>query len=687
MLAITAGCARRSLVRPCLKFLLVVSITIGGSNPLRAEKSRWIPVSPADLNATSSQSAPGSDIEILFNHQKVDSDMYKTWVEHHIQAKIYSDAGVERSAIFAIEYNKEYRIWDVAARVVKPDGTSTELGKADLKESTAIKGRGWEVKRTAFAFPKLQPGDVVEYRWDQSVPDSYFNYLTTYCQHPGGSTREYTFEVTSTRQDFNLSWYNCQSVEQNPKSRKITIRNLPPFIEEPLMPPEKEFRSWILLVFSHPYLRFYDNNGAWNMIGEYLAEEFRLSTKPSTALKAKAAQLVAGAQSPEERLARLYDFCQTEITNLDWADKAKVVDAKKKRDNEDSDQSPEKTLDRKTGYPRDIELLFGALARAVGFEARLALNADHEDVLNINTPRGWILANRRSVAVKVGEHWRFYVPGQYLIPAGLLGPKDQGAPAFVCDEKKCWFDTMQIPAADNTEVHRTGHFIVDAEGTLDGTVEVQFTGERAANLKQSWWEYSTEEIVGKIRDGVVERLSAAEVTDVSFENVQNRTMPVIFRYHVRVPGYAEQLGSRLALPLNYFHTGLHETFSSDVRRYPVFFEFPEHEHEELDIVLPEGFALDAPSSPAPVGQPSDPIRAQYTLKYLGKSRKLIYVRDHVLGQGGAIAFRAESYAPIRKILGDVYKSDTHQLVLKPKADAIPTTPAAAAAPSSATPSS
>jgi hypothetical protein len=453
------------------------------------------------------------------------------------------------------------------------------------------------------------------------------------------------------------------------------------------MPPEKEFRSWILLVFSHPYLRFYDNAGAWNMIGEYLAEEFRLSTKPPSSLKAKATQIIAGAQSPEEQLARLYDFCQTEITNLNWADPAKVVEAKKKRDNEDSEQLPAKTLDRKTGYPQDIEVLFAALVRSVGFEARLALNADREEVLSINTPRGWILANRRSVAVKVGDHWRFYVPGQYLIPAGLLGPKDQGASTFVCDEKKCWFDTMQIPPADKTEVRRTGHFTVDAEGTLDGTVEVQITGERAANLKQSWWEYSSEEIVGKVRDGVVDRLSAAEVTEVTYENVQNRTMPVIVRYHVRVPGYAEQLGSRLALPLNFFHAGSHETFSGDVRHYPIFFEFPEHERDELDITLPEGFVLDAPSSPTPVGQASDAIRAQYGLKYLGKSRKLVYVRDHVLGQGGTIAFRTESYGPIRKILGDLYKSDTHQLVLKPKTDAATAAPAAAASSTGAAPSS
>jgi hypothetical protein len=452
------------------------------------------------------------------------------------------------------------------------------------------------------------------------------------------------------------------------------------------MPPEKEFRSWILLVFSHPYLRFYDNTGAWNMLGEYLAEEFRLSTKPPSTLKARASQIIAGAQSPEEQLARLYDFCQTEITHLNGADAVKVVEAKKKRDAEDSEQSPAKTLDRKTGYSQDIEILFAALARSVGFEVRLALNADREDVLNINTPRGWILANRRSVAVKVGDHWRFYVPGQYLIPAGLLGPKDQGASAFVCDEKKCWFDTMQIPAADKTEVRRTGHFVIDAEGTLDGTVEVQITGERAANLKESWWNYSTEEIVSKVRDGIVERLSAAEVTEVALENVQNRSTPVIFRYHVRVPGYAEQLGSRLALPLNFFHAGSHETLSGDVRRYPIFFEYPEHEHEELDVILPEGFVLDAPSSPAPVGQASDAIRAQYTLKYLPKSRKLVYVRDHVLGEGGSIAFRTESYAPIRKVLGDIYKSDTHQLVLKPKA-ATAAAPAAAATSSGAAPSS
>lgn len=671
---------RRAAFLLKLTILLPLVLTVSAAF---ARPAKWTPVSPAELAATDSPSVPGSDFEVIFNHQRLDSDSLNTWIDHHIQAKIYTEAGVERSTIFSIEYDKHYKIWGVAARVVRSDGSSVELTKADFRESSAMKGNGWEIKRTAFAFPNLRPGDVVEYQWSQSVPDSYFNYLTTFCQHAGAATREYVFEVVNSRTDFNVSWFNCASVEYKKGSKRMVIRNLPPFVEEPMMPPQTEFRSWLLLVFSHPYLRFYENEAAWKAIGDYLAEDFRLVTKPSPALKSKAAQLVNGATTPEQQLERLADFCQAEITNLEWADKASVVDAKKKRDSEDAEQSPAKTLDRKSGYAADINVLFAALARAAGFDVRLALSGDREEILNINTSRGWILAGRRSVAVKIGDRWKFYSPGQYLIPPGLLGPKDQGAMAFVCDEKKSWFDTMQISNSERSQTRNVGHFTLDSEGTLEGQVEVQLTGQRAVQAKKRWWESSKEDIVTNIRDDVVERLPSAEVSEVTFENVQNRTLPVTLRYHVRVQGYAEQLGSRLALTLNFFKAGTKEVLAAQVRHYPIFLPFSEQEHDEFDLILPEGFVLDGGSSPAPAGQIADPIGAEYQLKYFSKSRKLMYVSDRTLGKGGSIAFRAESYAAVQQLLGKVYRSDTHQMVLKPKPEATPAAlPAAPVAPSS-----
>jgi hypothetical protein len=187
---------------------------------------------------------------------------------------------------------------------------------------------------------------------------------------------------------------------------------------------------------------------------------------------------------------------------------------------------------------------------------------------------------------------------------------------------------------------------------------------------------------------LIQRLPTAEIEQVKTENVREPTQPFILRYHVRVPGYAEALGSRLALPLNFFEANVPELFTNETRRYPIFFEFAEEKHDDIEITIPAGFTLDGASAPAPVGQAADVINARYTVAYHPKTKTIVYHRDQVTGNGGAIAFRAESYPGLRSLFSKIHRSDVHQLVLKPKAAPAPassTAPSDSPSPTAAPP--
>ena len=657
-------CANNFLCRGL--FLVVAAVWMSAAG---FGATKWDSVPPEDLAATASKSAPGSDIEVLFSRHTLDCYSGENYLLHYVRVKIYTQKGVERQSIIYFDSEKRHSVANVQARVVRPDSTSVELKKEDVKVTTLVKKGGVEIRRTAFAFPDVRPGDVLEYRWDEGIPtgaDYSTLSFTIYCQEREIPVREWSFDVVKSAKDYNIMWFNCPEPDRKAKSQKVVFRNLQPFFDEQDMPPEKAFRGWILILFTSPYLRFYNENSAWEEIGDYLAENFRLETNPDRAIRDKAAELTKDAATPEEKLQRLCRFCQRHIVNLDWNASAEAAEAKKKREEEDDSQTGAKTLSRGSGLPSDIQRLFAALARAAGFEVRIAIGNDRHEMLDLNSARAWVFADRSLVAVKLGETWKFFAPGNPYIEPGMIPTNDEGAHEYVCDEKKSQFTLGQIAPPELTVAKRIGHFTLDADGNLDGNVEIQMTGHRAYLQRYRWLDSSEDDIKKDIRTEVSDRLPNAELSDITWENLKHCEEPFMIRYKVHVPGFAETIGTRLAFVPNFFQVNSPARFTAEERKFPVFFDYAEQQHDKIEIVLPPDFSLDGASAPAPAGKPTDIINAQYKIGYSPKSHTLKYQRDYTLGVGGVIDFQVASYPVLRNYFSRISKSDTHQILIKPK---------------------
>ena len=62
--------------------------------------------------------------------------------------------------------------------------------------------------------------------------------------------------------------------------------------------------------------------------------------------------------------------------------------------------------------------------------------------------------------------------------------------------------------------------------------------------------------------------------------------PFIYKYHVRVPEYAQRTGKRLFLQPGFFLKGIDPMFSAGTRRYPIYFHYPWSEEDKITIDLP-----------------------------------------------------------------------------------------------------
>jgi hypothetical protein len=309
-------------------------------------------------------------------------------------------------------------------------------------------------------------------------------------------------------------------------------------------------------------------------------------------------------------------------------------------------------------------------------------------MLNVHGPKGWMFATDNLVAVRVGGAWVLYSPGDYYVPAGMIPKSNEFASYLRCEEDKTEFGQVPVSAPEKSPVARKAHLQIDSDGNLEGDVEVSYGGHAGAWRKQEWSEDQQAEIDERFRASITERLPGAEVSDVTWENLKGRTLPLVVRYKVKVPGYAEAAGSKLVFAPNFFEHKAPAMFTTETRRYPIMFDHAWAEHDDIEIKLPEGFNLASPSSPEAVGDTAGVMGVSYQVTYKRKSRMLNYHRDFELGGNGAIAFQVASYRTIKTLADAIRESDEHSLVLKPipAAFASPSAPSKApAAPAAAAP--
>jgi hypothetical protein len=450
------------------------------------------------------------------------------------------------------------------------------------------------------------------------------------------------------------------------------------------MAPERDVRGWFVVLFTSHYMGWFSGDDVWKAATSEFDEDFGLLTKPDSAVKAKAAELVRGAASDDEKLKRLYDFCQEHVTNFDYFDSDDLQKARKKVD-EGAPQDPDDTLKRGSGYPHHVNELFAALARGAGFTIKLARSASRDITLEVRNANGWLFVQDELVAVRVGDHWQYYSPGDYYIPAGMIKKENELASALMCDSKDVLFAQVPVSPASLTPVTRKGRFTIDADGNLEGAVEIAIGGHAGIEKKAAWRKKEPAEIDTEYRASITKLLPSAEVGELTWRNLRGNTLPLAVSFHLKVPGYADLAGSKIILVPNVFSHGAPAQFSSETRAYPVFFPYAWSEHDDIEIALPEGYTLDAASAPANVGDPAGTLGVRYVVGYKAKSRVLTYRRDFALGENGAIAFQAASYPAVKKLLDGVNRSDEHAIVFKPAPPAPPPAPAPAPAPATATP--
>jgi hypothetical protein len=625
----------------------------------------WRAIDPAELALKTPTVEKDADAEALFWEVRLDDSQAEEFsLKHYIRIKIYTERGKESQSKVDLPYTGSTRIKDIAARVIKPDGSLVDLKKEDVFDRTIVKTSGIKLKAKSFALPGIEPGAIIEYRWREVIPGGSANRLRIQFQ------REIpVVNVVYYLKPFQGMGYlpyrlgDARFVKDKDGFFKFTATNMPAFREEPNAPPENELRSWLFLYFTEDTKM--NSQRYWSEYGRRLYELSKDLMKVDGEVKNTIATIIGDATDPQEKLRRIYDYCRTKIKNTS-DDASGLTDDEQQKLKEN--KSPSDTLKRGQGTGTDVDLLFAALARAAGFDARWAFSGNRDDLFfNRDVFANSYFLGSSFVAVKVGENWQFFSPAEKYTDFGMLGWPEENQDALILDPKEPFWVVTPLSGPQKSVANRTGKFRLLEDGTLEGDVQLEYSGHLGFDKKEYNDDDSPSEREETLKATVKRQMSTAELSDIKIENVTDPLKHFTYSYHVRVPGYAQRTGKRLFFQPGIFARGGGSMFPATDRKYDIYFHYPWSEKDHITIELPPGFALDNADRPGSVTPDMTQQICAETIKIGSDGHVIVYDRDFFFGGRNSILFPVKGYAAVKQLFDVLSRMDDHTITLKQSA--------------------
>ena len=640
-------------------FVLPFALLVCLSQVVLAQQ--WKPIDQSHLELKAPVVEKDADAEVLLWEVYInDSSPTTTDFLHFIRIKVFNDRGKESQSKVDISYFTGEQIKDISGRTVKPDGSMIELKKDAIFDRELVKLGRFKLKAKSFAMPGIEPGSIIEYRWKE-VHENGANYVKLYFQReiPVQVVRYYLKPYPYSEYPMSaITFQGKQSpfVKDKDGYYRIEMSNMPAFHEEPRMPPEDQVRTWMLVYYAPSQRK--DPAVFWKDQGKLFYEAFKGEMKFNEEIRKAAAEAIGDAQTLEQKLERLYNYCRSKVRNVtDDASGLTPDQLKKMKEN----KSASDTFKRGYGTGSDINFLFAAMAMSAGFEARYVSLSDRSRKFFDPGFTDRYFMKTYNIGVKVGDQWRFFDPGSNHIPFGMLRWEEEGVQALVTDSKEPLFVQTPLSPASKSMKKRIAKLRLTDDGTLEGEVRIEYTGHFAIEMKEDADEETPTVREEKLRESVTQNLSTAQLSEIKVENSSDPIKPFTHSYKVQVTGYAERTGKRLFLQPAFFQRNVGQLFPTSARENDVYFHFPWSEEDHVTIDLPPGYSLDNAEQPGSLnfGQVGNYIVKLGVAKDSPKT--LIYQRNLTFE---GLLFPKASYPELKKVFDLIHQQDNHAISLK-----------------------
>jgi len=675
---------RRKIMRCKFRygFLVAWSAVFVSLAPIRNAAARgrqtdaedWPPIKPEELAVKDNPASPGSSAMILYRDVHTD-DVARVRTEY-FRIKIFTDAGQKYADVEIPWVPKVTEVSDIRGRTVSPDGTAADFN-GEVFDKTVVKSRRFRVEVKAFTLPAVQKGSVIEYsyrvRWREEWPD--------YLVHPG----LYVFqegwavptEVWDVDQDIfvrkehfsirplpqaTLGWTVLRMpVGANPRreadgTTQLDVENIPAVQEEEFMPPEGTVKCRVALYYVVG--AFSSADAYWGELAKHRAEALEKYLGKPKAMENEVSSLISPGDSVETKLRKLYNRVQ-QVRFLSY-ENAKTAQEEKREDVKQNKKVSD-VLKHEYAAANEVNLLFVALARAVGFEADPVFVTQRATRYFTKELPFEGQLDAMVVWLRTGQSDYYFDPATLDCPFGLLPWEESAARGIKVDVERPALITTTLPKSSDAVVERKASLILDAEGKLEGKMTVSYTGQEALERRISNRNKDDTGRRKALEDEVRGWLPAGSSADLkSVAHWDESDEALSAEFTVKIPSATTATGHRMLVPLEICEINGKQFFKSATRVHDVYFDYPYEESDEVTVQIPAGYAVEGLPKPQNVRSPF----GSYEMSVVQEGGS-VHLKRRVAVQQFYIP--VNDYSRLRSFFSSVRVGDEEQMVLQTKA--------------------
>jgi len=525
-----------------------------------------------------------------------------------VQARLLTQKGLEDFQSVSLHYQREGETLDgVRARVVRPDGTSTSLGGADIADvSTTGAELHSDGRARVLDFSKAACiGCVVEYRWETTstlhqvpfrwhVAGEHLTLLSRLTVHLSpGQELEYALVQGRERGE-----PHPRETPEAGGGRALAFEwrdtKLPP--GEPFAPPDG---------VRAPVLRYALRADAalpgearlfrtWDDLGRWFHALWASRLAPSPELEALGASLAAGADSPREKLRRLYDHVRSRIR----------YEAVEYGLGGWQPRMPSFVVSAGYGDCKDKAALLVALARTQGVEAHPVLLGTRDRLPPVQ-PSPHLALHNHAVAVAFPDGSPVFLdPTCRDCPMGALPWSDEGVPVVILRGAEAELSRTPEGIPADSRIERTSEVALEPDGSATVAFSARGVGQAGAWIRGALRNRNPRELDDLARTLAV--LSAGSATPVSREardpDDDSRPAGLDARLQVRGAAMREPGGTLVVRPSRLLGHSF-PLLPAEDRRLPVHLEERWLQVSRLRVTLPAGWTAEALPAPFELSTP------------------------------------------------------------------------------------
>jgi hypothetical protein len=240
------------------------------------------------------------------------------------------------------------------------------------------------------------------------------------------------------------------------------------------------------------------------------------------------------------------------------------------------------------------------------------------------------------------------------MPCGYLGSSTAGRKVLNITPQGGKLVVTPLLTADQNSRVRNADVKVNADGSIQATVETRYKGYRYDNVSPHLEESKKEQ-----EKALYDDLSIAglRISTFNYEANKDKIPQATETISISAPTFAAKTGSRLFLPVNIFNLIKSIPARVENRKMPVYRQYAYSDKDSVIFHLPGGFKPES----IPVGKTLLSDFGEYSTSITFKDDQLCYVRKLKMNRG---AWSKERYDELVDFYLAIVSSDKVKLVLK-----------------------